>query len=266
MNETATTIIGLIFPWFMTSLGAGVVFFFAKPMPESVRSAILGFAAGIMTSASFFALLLPSLEEAQEQNLDYPFWIPAFVGFMVGCLFIFALDFVIPYIVKEEEALIAERTQRAWKLFLSVTLHNIPEGVACGLVFGAAHNAKVDRNQAFRSAIGLAIGIGIQNIPEGAAVSLPVKEIGEDTCKGFFFGVMSGIVEPLFGGLALVLATILVTLDPWALAFSAGAMMYVVVEELIPESQRAGFVKLATWAFNVGFLGMMALEYGLPPI
>jgi ZIP family zinc transporter len=176
------------------------------------------------------------------------------------------LDLVMPCIVTESEPEDAEKTQRAWKLFLSVTLHNIPEGMACGLVFGFAHHEVANREQAFRSALGLALGIGIQNIPEGAAVSLPVKEIGESTCKGFIFGVLSGIVEPIFGGLAFVVANALTVIDPWALAFSAGAMMYVVVEELIPESQASGFAKSATWSFVVGFLAMMAVEYGLPPL
>jgi ZIP family zinc transporter len=144
-------------------------------------------------------------------------------------------------------------------------LHNIPEGVACGLVFGTAHNQPVgkDRNKAVLSAIFLALGIGIQNLPEGAAVSLPVREMSDSNCRGFFFGVMSGIVEPVFGFLSLLIANALKQIDPWALGFSAGAMTYVVVEELLPESRVDGFTRLPTWGFNAGFLLMMGMELGI---
>jgi ZIP family zinc transporter len=291
-DETVLTVIGFLFPWFMTTLGASIVLFFRKKMPDQFRTVILGFAAGVMASCSFFALLLESLEEAESQELSYPHWIPAFIGFLLGCLFIFVLDLVIPHFVDMEgddlevaeqepeenavveqvddidrmEAMAKIRRERGWKLFVSTTVHNIPEGIAVGLLYGGAYNETEERSKAFRSAFGLALGIGIQNFPEGAAVSLPVKEMGNSPCRGFIFGMLSGVVEPIFGALCLVLARALEALDPWAMAFSAGAMIYVVVEELIPQSQVTGHTLLSIWSFNIGFLFMMAVEYGIPDI
>jgi ZIP family zinc transporter len=293
MNDRVATALGLGFIWAMTSLGSAIVFFFRGDLRPWIRSAILAFAGGIMVSASFFAVLMPALEEAQEQDLPFPYWLPAFLGYLLGCGFILLLDWVVPCIVGKEVSEekdgdkqlplpsgdympidgvdenrgtdAFQRKKRAWKLFLSVTLHNIPEGVACGLVFGAAHNqpAGRERENAVLKALGLALGIGIQNIPEGAAVALPVREMSDSNCKGFFFGVMSGIVEPIFGIFSLFIATALKKIDPWALGFSAGAMTYVVVEELIPESRVAGYSRLPTWAFNIGFLIMMGMELGI---
>jgi ZIP family zinc transporter len=297
-NETVGTAFGILFIWAMTSLGSAIVFIFRKPMSERVRAGILAGASGIMVSASFFALLLPSLEEAKEQNLTYPFWIPALVGYFLGCVLILVVDLVIPCVVKpdprpeEESSTVAieeistgsehvlapienlsgedskdkmnvAEARKVWKLFLSVTLHNIPEGVATGLVFGAAHKATTNKDEMLRSAIGLALGIGIQNIPEGAAIALSTKEMTHSTCKGFLYGVMSGIVEPVFAGFSFLISAALEKIDPWALAFSAGAMMYVVIEELVPVAQNVANPSISTWCFNIGFLAMIVIEFGI---
>jgi ZIP family zinc transporter len=270
-NIFGAIIFGFSFIFLMTTLGAAVVFFFRNSLKPSVSAVVFGLASGIMISASFIALLNPSLQEALQQNLNYPHWIPCLVGFTIGCITLFCLDFLTPYIIKNNDQIQGDeldteehqiKARKAFKLFLAVTIHNIPEGVACGLVFGNAMNQKeADKNKALTSAIGLAIGMGIQNIPEGAAVSLPIKEIDGSILKGFIYGMLSGIVEPIFALLALVLATQLQKIDPWALAFSAGAMIYVVVEELIPEAQETGYPKISIVAFVIGFVLMMVLEF-----
>lgn len=247
-----------------------------------------------MLSASFWGLLTPSLEEAADQDLPYPEWIPCAVGFVVGCLFLLCLDIVVPLCIKEEQmersegttasaalndlpligadrADPADRTdpaerrkmalKRAFKLFLAITIHNIPEGVACGLVFGHALKDEGDeQTKAIGAAVGLAIGVGIQDIPEGAAVSLPIFEMSGSVLRGFIYGVLSGLVEPIFASLALVISTLLKTIDPWALAFSGGAMIYVTMEELIPEAMLGRHPRVSMWMFVLGFLLMMIGE------
>jgi ZIP family zinc transporter len=157
-----------------------------------------------------------------------------------------------------------DKKNSAFKLFLAATLHNIPEGVACGLVYGSAlKQAGEQQKAALSSAIGLAIGMGIQNIPEGAAVALPIKEISDSVLKGFLYGMFSGIVEPIFAILSLFISKALVAIDPWVLAFSAGAMLYVTIEELVPESARGGYPKTGIWSFVVGFMLMMTLEFAI---
>jgi ZIP family zinc transporter len=285
MHPTAATVFGFSFIFLMTSLGSAIVFFFRGRMNETIRCAVFGFAGGVMISASFWGLLTPSLEEAAEQNLSYPEWIPCVVGFVVGCLFLLALDVVVPMCIKEDQReadaptniaalsdvpLVGEPDTptdrkmglaRAFKLFLAITIHNIPEGVACGLVFGhALKKSGEEQVKAIASAIGLAVGVGIQDIPEGAAVSLPIYEMSGSVLRGFIYGVLSGLVEPIFAGLALVIATLLKTIDPWALAFSGGAMIYVTIEELIPESMSGPHPRISIWMFVLGFLLMMIGE------
>jgi ZIP family zinc transporter len=282
MHPTIATVFGFSFIFLMTSLGSAIVFFFRGTMNETIRCAVFGFAGGVMISASFWGLLTPSLEEAHEQNLPYPEWIPCVVGFVVGCLFLLALDVVVPLCIKEDakdgeasmlseaplvggtEDPAAERKMglaRAFKLFLAITIHNIPEGVACGLVFGHALKKEGEEQvKAIASAVGLSIGIGIQDIPEGAAVSLPIFEMSGSVLRGFIYGVLSGLVEPIFAALALVIATLLKTIDPWALAFSGGAMIYVTMEELIPEAMSGSHPRISMWMFVLGFLLMMIGE------
>jgi ZIP family zinc transporter len=286
MHPTAATIFGFSFIFLMTSLGSAIVFFFRGTLNETIRCSVFGFAGGVMISASFWGLLTPSLEEAAEQNLSYPEWIPCVVGFVLGCLFLLALDIVVPLCIKEEPKdaegttnlgalsdvpLVGDQPDpsanrkmglaRAFKLFLAITIHNIPEGVACGLVFGHALKKEgEEQTKAIASAIGLSVGIGIQDIPEGAAVSLPIFEMSGSVLRGFIYGVLSGLVEPIFAGLALVIATLLKTIDPWALAFSGGAMIYVTIEELIPEAMSGPHPRISIWMFVLGFLLMMIGE------
>jgi ZIP family zinc transporter len=286
MDALGATIFGLSFIFLMTSAGSAIVFFFHKQISPLVRAAVFGFAGGVMVSASFWGLLTPALEEAKDQNLRYPEWIPLVVGFFLGCCFLFALDLLVPICLKQKEgssdtksmptpllepdapeevALALEtkaRLARAFKLFLAITIHNIPEGVACGLAFGIAFKKQGDeRKNEIATAVGLAIGIGVQDVPEGAAVSLPIREISGSTLRGFIYGVLSGLVEPIAGALSFAIATFLTTIDPWALAFSGGAMIYVTVEELIPEAMEAGWPKVSIWMFNLGFILMMIGEH-----
>jgi ZIP family zinc transporter len=274
MNPIGATVFGFSFIFLMTSLGSAIVFFFHKQMHTAVRAGVFAFAGGVMLSASFWGLLETSYDEASAQ--DWPThlkWVPTVVGFILGCLFLFALDVAVPLCIKQEdqdamsvpllestdpEARKKDRLARAFKLFLAITIHNIPEGVACGLAFGIALNTPADRQKAaLAAAIGLSIGIGIQDIPEGAAVSLPIREIGASTVRGFTHGVLSGLVEPIGASLALAVATFFKAIDPWALAFSGGAMVYVTVEELIPDAMDAGWNKLSMWMFVLGFVLMM---------
>jgi ZIP family zinc transporter len=285
MDGVGATVFGLSFIFLMTSLGSAIVFFFHKKINPLVHAAVFGFAGGVMVSASFWGLLTPSLEEAEDQGLSYPAWIPLVIGFFLGCCFLFALDILVPICIKqdtsseaksmptpllqpevtEETALALEtktRLARAFKLFLAITIHNIPEGVACGLAFGIAlKKTGEDQRKEIATAVGLAIGIGIQDIPEGAAVSLPIREISGSTLRGFIYGVLSGLVEPVAGALSFAIATFLTAIDPWALAFSGGAMIYVTVEELIPEAMEAGWPKVSIWMFNLGFILMMIGEH-----
>jgi ZIP family zinc transporter len=286
MDPVPATVFGFSFIFLMTSLGSAIVFFFRGTINEVVRNAVFGFAGGVMLSASFWGLLNPSLEEAIEQGLSYPAWIPCVVGFILGCVFLLALDIFVPLCVKPDpaEASEAQSTKsgltpeplletgddpeqrkmglaRAFKLFLAITIHNIPEGVACGLVFGhALKKSGSEQTDAIAAAVGLAIGIGIQDIPEGAAVSLPIREMSGSVLRGFIYGVLSGLVEPVFASLALVISTLLQTIDPWALGFSGGAMIYVTIEELIPEAMSGSKPRVSIWMFVLGFVLMMVGE------
>jgi ZIP family zinc transporter len=287
-DPTIATIFGFSFIFLMTSLGSAIVFFFRGTLNETIRCAVFGFAGGVMISASFWGLLTPSLEEAEDQDLPFPSWIPCVVGFILGCLFLLSLDICVPLCIKEEPAaeltdasttgaglndipLIGDAPERpdakkmglarAFKLFLAITIHNIPEGVACGLVFGHALKKEgKEQVDAIASAVGLSIGVGVQDIPEGAAVSLPIFEMSGSVLRGFIYGVLSGLVEPIFAGLALVISTLLKAIDPWALAFSGGAMIYVTVEELIPEAMAGSHPRVSIWMFVLGFLLMMIGE------
>jgi ZIP family zinc transporter len=273
----------------MTSLGAAIVFFFRGTINETIRTAVFGFAGGVMVSASFWGLLNPALEEAKEQNLPYAAWIPLVVGFVLGCLFLFALDLLVPLCIKQEDVNAPEmntfgsgmtdlpllsasqkaedpqeqkaRLAKAFKLFLAITIHNIPEGVACGLSFGhALKQTGEEETKAIATAVGLSIGIGIQDIPEGAAVSLPIREISGSVVRGFVYGVLSGLVEPVGATAALGIATFLKMIDPWALAFSGGAMIYVTIEELVPEAMSGEHPLVSIWMFVLGFVLMMIGE------
>ena len=252
---------GLGFIFVMTCLGASTVFFFRRSMPGKFQQIFLGFAAGVMIAASIWSLLIPAIEEAEAQGSIG--WIPAACGFVLGVLFLIGLDHLIPHLhpfsdVKEGPASVTKRTSL---LIFAVTLHNIPEGMAVGLSFALA--AQHDDPALFAAAIALAIGIGIQNFPEGAAISLPLRQEGLSPGKSFWLACLSGVVEPVFGFLAVILAVWLAPIMPWLLSFAAGAMLYVVVEELIPEAHLGEHSHAGTLSVMAGFLVMMILDVAL---
>jgi ZIP family zinc transporter len=246
----------------MTCLGSSTVLFLRKGAGDAVQTAFLGFAAGIMVAASVFGLLVPAIEQAEANGLAG--WIPAAGGFVLGVLFLLGLDKVIPHFhpganMQEGPSSSLKRTTL---LVSAVTIHNIPEGMAVGLSFAlAAQDA--GNASAYSSAVALALGIGIQNFPEGAAISLPLRREGVKTGKAFLFGCLSGLTEPVFGLLMVLVAGAAVPIMPWLLAFSAGAMLYVVVEELIPEAHLGEHSHVGTLSVMFGFVLMMVLDVAL---
>ena len=251
------------FTWGMTALGAGLVFF-TREVKRWVLDAMLGFAAGVMIAASYFSLLAPAIEFA-EAGGGSP-WIPAVVGFLGGGIFLRGLDRVLPHLHPRSPMREAEGIKASWQrsvlLVSAITLHNIPEGLAVGVAFGAvaAGIPGVPEATSFAAAAALAVGIGLQNFPEGTAVSMPLRREGVAPGKSFFFGQLSAVVEPVAGVIGVLAVTLATPLLPYALAFAAGAMIFVVVEELIPESQKGGHADLATMSLMVGFAVMMTLD------
>lgn len=251
------------FTWLLTAMGAGLVFFF-KTLNRGVLDAMLGFTGGVMVAASFWSLLNPAIEMSEKSYPSMP-WMPAAVGFLVGALFLFGLDKIMPHLHinfkdNEKEGMKTD-WHRTTLLVLAITLHNIPEGLAVGVVFGAA-GMGID-GVTTASAVALAIGIGIQNFPEGFAVAMPLRRQGVSRRKSFFYGQMSAVVEPVFGVIGAVAVVYMEPILPFALAFAAGAMIYVVVEEVIPETQRDKFTDVAVLGFIGGFLIMMILDVSL---
>ncbi|MBR2375786.1 MAG: ZIP family metal transporter [Clostridia bacterium] len=255
MNHTLMTVLGIGFIFLMTALGASFVYFFKREFSEKLTALLFGFASGIMLAASVWSLLLPAIEQSTGR---FPF-IPATVGFLCGGLLIILL-------AKQMERVKEKSNEDAsslkyMKLFFAVTLHNIPEGLAVGFAFGAA--SAIGSTAAYVTALGLAFGIGIQNFPEGAAVALPLKSTFKSRKKAFFYGAMSGIVEPFFAVLGYFLAAYLQILQPWLLSFAAGAMVFVVAEDLLPESKTERSAFLCACGVMVGFALMMALDVSL---
>jgi zinc transporter, ZIP family len=256
-------LMGTLFTWFLTALGASMVFFF-KEIKRKVLNAMLGFAAGVMIAASFWSLLAPAIEMTPEVS-NFPVWFPAAVGFLLGGAFLWGVDRILPHLhlglpIEDAEG-IHTNWRRSVLLVLSITLHNIPEGLAVGVAFGAlAANVP---SVTLSGAIGLAIGIGIQNFPEGAAVSIPLRREKLSRRKSFMYGQLSGIVEPIAGVIGAVAVIAMRPILPYALSFAAGAMIYVVVEELIPEAQRDNNTDVATIGAMLGFVVMMTLDVAL---
>ncbi|PQJ33947.1 ZIP family metal transporter [Salinibacter sp. 10B] len=253
------------FTWGVTALGASVVFV-TRQVNRKLLDAMMGFAAGVMIAASFWSLLVPSIEMAEAQGVAG--WIPAVIGFLVGGVFLRVADALLPHLHPGAKLSEAEGLDTSWRratlLVLAITLHNIPEGLAVGVTFGAAAlQLEVATGATLAAAITLAIGIGLQNFPEGIAVSMPLRGEGISRGRSFWYGQLSGVVEPLsaVGGAAAVLAVRPAL--PYALSFAAGAMIYVVVEELIPESQRHGNTDLATMGAMTGFAVMMVMDVAL---
>ena len=258
IDPILAALVATTFTWLVTALGAAFVFFF-KSLNRLALDIALGFTGGVMVAASFWSLLNPAIEMSNGS------WIPAAIGFLLGAIFLFGLDKVLPHLhinFKETET---EGVKTKWNktilLVLAITLHNIPEGLAVGVLFGAV--AADIPGASIVGAVTLAIGIGIQNFPEGFAVSMPLRRQGMSRKKSFFYGQLSAIVEPVFGVLGAWAVMTFEPILPYALAFAAGAMIFVVVEEVIPESQRGKNTDLATLGFMVGFVVMMTLDVAL---
>ena len=261
MNGFIYALGGTGFTFLMTVLGAAVVFFFKSDRhSEKAQSVFLGFASGVMIAASVWSLLIPAIDEAER--LGKKGWIPASFGFMLGVVFLMLLDKLIPYFRPEpdREDCVKNGLKRTSMLIFAITLHNIPEGMAVGLAFALA--AKNDSSVLLASAIALAVGMGIQNFPEGTAISLPIRQAGRSRSRAFVCGAASGVVEPVFGLVTVLIAGTAQLLLPWLLSFAAGAMLYVVVEELIPEAH-LGNSHIGTLGVMIGFLLMMTLDVAL---
>ncbi len=262
LHPVVQALIATCFTWLVTALGAGLVFFF-KTINRKVLDLMLGFAAGVMIAASFWSLLAPAIEMAAESG--GPPYVPAVIGFLVGGGFLFLVDKILPHLHRGEPVEKAEGLKTSWQrsvlLVTAITLHNIPEGLAVGVAFGAV--AAGIPSATLVGAIALAIGIGIQNFPEGAAGSVPLRREGRSRIKSFWYGQLSGIVEPVAGVLGALAVIVFRPLLPYALSFAAGAMIYVVVEELIPEAQTDRSADVATIGAMVGFAVMMTLDVAL---
>ena len=262
ISPAVQTLIATGFTWFVTAMGASLVFFF-KTINRRVLDSMLGFAAGVMIAASFWSLLSPAIEMSAEAG-NVP-WLAPLIGFLLGGAFLKLADSVLPHVHIGMPTDKAEGLKTNWKrsilLVTAITLHNIPEGLAVGVAFGAV--AVGIPSATLAGAVALAIGIGIQNFPEGAAVSIPLRREGISRRKSFWFGQLSGIVEPLAGIIGVVAVVAMRPLLPYALSFAAGAMIYVVVEELIPEAQSSGNSDYATIGTMLGFAVMMLLDVAL---
>ena len=263
LNPVMQAFLATMFTYVVTALGAATVFFFKK-VDQKVMNGMLGFAAGVMIAASYWSLLEPSISMAEEVGVAP--WFPAVVGFLLGGAFLWLVDIILPHLHIGPSEEKPEGLKTTWRrsvlLVLSITLHNIPEGLAVGVAFGAV---ALDSSAAsLTGAVVLALGIGLQNFPEGAAVSVPLRREGLSRAKSFAYGQASGIVEPLAGVLGALAVMVMKPLLPYALSFAAGAMIYVVVEELIPESQGGeGHSNIGTIGAMIGFTVMMFLDVAL---
>ena len=255
------TIMGLAIPLLGTVLGSGMVFVLKKEIKPEVEKLLLGFAAGIMTAASVWSLLIPAMEQATA--LGQRAWVPALVGFLLGIGFLLVLDMVIPHlhIQSDQPEGVKSRLSRSAMLVFAVTLHNIPEGMAVGVIFASVLSGETHISMA--SAFVLAIGIAIQNFPEGAVISLPLLGSGTSKRKAFGYGALSGAVEPISAALTILITSFIVPILPYILSFAAGAMIYVVFEELVPDSHKGEHSNMGTIGVAAGFALMMVLDVAL---
>lgn len=251
----------LLIPFWGTSLGAAMVFFMKKQMNRNVEKMLLGFAAGVMIAASVWSLLLPAIDMTEEQGGIV--WLPAAAGFLLGIGFLLLLDSLVPHLHLDSENPEGVKSdfQKTTMLVLAVTLHNLPEGMAVGVTVAGAMMGNTGITMA--GALALAVGIAIQNFPEGAIISMPLRSVGASRRKAFLYGVLSGVVEPIGAVITILLAEQVVPILPYLLAFAAGAMIYVVVEELLPESSQGPHSNVGTLGFAFGFLLMMVLDVAL---
>ncbi len=252
---------GLGIPFLGTALGAAMVFFMKDKINKKIEKLLLGFASGVMIAASVWSLLMPSMEMAKEQNMIE--WLPATVGFLLGIAFLLLLDSIIPHLHlnSDKPEGLKSKLEKTTMMVLAVTLHNIPEGMAVGVVFAGAMAQNAGITMA--GAIALAIGIAIQNFPEGAIISMPLKSEGMSKPKAFLLGTLSGIVEPIGAAITIALTSLVVPVLPYFLSFAAGAMIYVVVEELIPEAHSGEHSNISTIGLAIGFAIMMILDVAL---
>ena len=263
IHPVLAALIATTFTWLLTASGAALVFFFKK-MHRGLLDGMLGFTGGVMVAASFWSLLNPAIEMSEKSFPSAP-WFPAALGFLLGALFLYFLDKKLPHLhinfKEEEKEGVKTQLHKTTLLVLAITLHNIPEGLAVGVLFGAAATGM--DGATITGAIALAIGIGIQNFPEGFAVAMPLRRAGASRWKSFWYGQMSAIVEPIAGVIGAVAVIYLQPILPFALAFAAGAMIFVVVEEVIPETQQDKNTDIATLGFIGGFIVMMILDVAL---
>lgn len=257
MSDALLIILALLIPLAGTVLGSASVFFLRKQFNPKLQKILMGFASGVMIAAAFWSLLEPAIQTYGDG--DFRRWLVPAVGFVLGVGFMLLLDYLIPHIHLhgEEEGIQGKKLSKTSKFFLAVTLHNIPEGLAVGVVLAGIIGGGISNPQALMV---LAIGIAIQNFPEGMIVSMPLKEEGMSKIKAFGLGALSGVVEPLASLIALAITSLIVIILPYTLAFAAGVMVYVVVEELIPEASQEGHSNLGVMGFTIGFVVMMILE------
>ena len=253
-------IIGILLPFVGTLLGSAMVFVMKnKSINKSIERLLLGFAGGVMVAASVWSLIIPSIEMAEQQNVIA--YLPASIGFMLGIFFLLGLDELIPHLHLHSDTPEGSKAniKKTTMMFLAVTLHNLPEGMAVGVALAGA----LKGNITMASAIALSIGIAIQNFPEGSIVSMPLLSEGNSKSKAFYYGTLSGIVEPIGAIITMLLTSIVVPILPFLLSFAAGAMIYVVIEELIPEAMEGEHTNVATIGFAIGFVIMMILDVSL---
>lgn len=255
-------VLGLLFPFLGTLIGASLVFFLKDKLNDKLQKILLGFASGVMIAASVWSLIMPSIEMSKDLSLP---WLPAAIGFLLGVGFLLVLDTVIPHLhlnSNEVEGIVGKKSlKKSTMLVLAVTLHNIPEGMAVGVVLAGAYYGNTMLSMS--AALALSIGIALQNLPEGAIISMPLIGEGYSKPKAFLLGGMSGIVEPIAAIITILLIGVIEPILPYLLSFAAGAMIYVVVEELIPEAQEGKHSNLATIALSLGFVLMMILDIAL---
>ncbi|MFT3984979.1 MAG: ZIP family metal transporter [Lachnospiraceae bacterium] len=256
-----TVFLGLLIPLAGTVLGAAMVFFLKKEMDANVQKALLGFASGVMIAASVWSLIMPSIDMAESQGVIA--WVPAAVGFLFGIGFLLLIDSLTPHLhlYNDEPEGLRSSLSKNTMLFLAVTIHNIPEGMAVGVVFAGMLSQNTTITMA--GAFALSIGIAIQNFPEGAIISMPLKNASTSKMKAFGYGTLSGVVEPVAAIITILLSEIIVPVLPYLLSFAAGAMIYVVVEELIPEAQEGDHSNIGTIGVAIGFVVMMILDVAL---
>lgn len=262
LHPVVAALLATTFTWLVTAAGAATVFLF-KEVSRKWLDGMLGFTGGVMVAASYWSLLAPSIE--MSASMGIPKWIPPAVGFASGALFIFVLDRFVPHLHINFDPTASEGVQTTWRkttlLILAITLHNIPEGLAVGVLFGGVAAGIPEATIA--GAVTLAIGIGLQNFPEGIAVAMPLRRLGVSRARSFWYGQLSAIVEPIAGVVGAAAVLTMQPILPYALAFAAGAMIFVVVEEVIPETQQDRFTDIATLGFIGGFIVMMILDVAL---